>query len=217
MQIERRCLHMKRLWIPTAVAVFMLFFVSGCGKDDAMAPMAKEYSATMVSKSAGQTLTTKIYMKPNKFRTDTKMAGSSSIVRKDLNKIWTIMTAQKMYMEMQGVADEKAPQMAEEQVKGEVSRKKVGSETIDGHPATKYEVTAKTDDKTVRINQWWATDINFPIKTASADGSWSVEYRDIQIGSQPDSLFEIPSGYKKMTIPGMPAGMKINIPGINTK
>jgi hypothetical protein len=120
-------------------------------------------------------------------------------------------------MEMQGMSDEQALQMAEERVKGEVSRKKIGSETIDGHPATKYEVTAKTDDKTVQINQWWATDINFPIKTAAVDGSWSVEYRDIQIGSQPDSLFEIPSGYTKMTIPGMPAGMNIKIPGMGTK
>lgn len=56
---------MKRLWIPTAVAVFMLFILSGCGKDDATAPMAKEYSATMVSQSAGQTITMQIYMKPD--------------------------------------------------------------------------------------------------------------------------------------------------------
>lgn len=199
---------MKRLWIMTAVAVLMLVLVLGCGKDEAMAPMTQEYSATMVSKSAGQTITMQIYMKPDKFRTDTKMAGTSTIVRRDLNKVWTVMTAQKAYMEMPGMADAQT-QSVEDKVKGEVSRKKVGSETINGHPSTKYEVTTKADDKTVQIYQWWAADINFPVKTAAVDGSWSMEYKDIKIGNQPDSLFEIPSGYKKMTLPGMPGGFKI--------
>ena len=208
---------MKRLWLATAVAVFMLLWMMGCSKDETMAPMAKEYSATMVSKSAGQTITTQIYMKPDKFRTDTKMAGTSTIVRKDLNKAWTIMPSQKMYMEIQGMADAPSAQAVEDKVKGEVSRKKVGSETINGHPSTKYEVTAKSDGKTMQIYQWWATDISFPVKTAAVDGSWSMEYKDIKIGDQPDSLFEIPSGYKKMTLPGMPGGMNIKIPGMGAR
>lgn len=202
---------MKRSWIMTAAAVLVLSFLLGCGKDEAMAPMAKEYSATMVSQSAGQTITTQIYIKPDKFRTDTKMAGTSTIVRRDLNKIWTMMPAQKIYMEMQGTTDTQTPSV-EDKVKGEMSRKKVGSETINGHPSTKYEITTKADGKTVQIYQWWATDISFPVKTAAVDGSWSMEYRDIQIGSQPDSLFEIPAGYKKMTLPG---GMNMKIPGMD--
>jgi outer membrane lipoprotein-sorting protein len=208
---------MKRSWIMTAVAILMLFFMTGCGKDETMAPMAKEYSATMVSKSAGQTITTQIYMKPEKFRTDTKMAGTSTIVRRDLNKVWTIMPAQKIYMEMQQMADAPSTQAVEDKVKGEVSRKKVGSETINGHPSTKYEITTEADGKTMQIYQWWATDISFPVKTAAVDGSWSMEYRDIQIGSQPDSLFEIPAGYKKMTLPGMPGGMNVKIPGMGAR
>mgnify|MGYP001594689202 CR=1 FL=1 len=83
----------------------------------------------------------------------------------------------------------------------------MGSETIDGHPSTKYEVTAKVDDKTMTTYQWLATDINFPVKTAAVDGSWTVEYKDIMLGSQPDSLFELPAGYQKMSMPTMPPGM----------
>ncbi|HPA16080.1 MAG TPA: DUF4412 domain-containing protein, partial [Desulfobacterales bacterium] len=132
---------MKGSRIIMAMAIFMLLWMTGCGKDETMAPMAKEYSATMVSKSAEKTITTQIYMKPDKFRTDTKIAGTSTIVRKDLNKVWTLMPAQKVYMEMPGMADAPSTQTVEDKVKGEVSRKKVGSETIDGHPATKYEIT----------------------------------------------------------------------------
>jgi hypothetical protein len=75
----------------------MMLFVTGCGKDkeEAKTSMPKEFSATMVSASAGQTVTMKVYMKPDKFRTDAKMAGSSTIARKDLNKAWTIITSQK--------------------------------------------------------------------------------------------------------------------------
>ena len=43
-------------------------------------------------------------------------------------------------------------------------------------------------------------------KTAAVDGSFTQEYKNIKIGGQPDSLFEVPAGYKKMTMPGVPPG-----------
>ena len=55
--------------------------------------------------------------------------------------------------------------------------------------------------------QWIATDINFPVKTASVDGSWTTEYKNIKMGGQPDDLFEVPDGYQKSTMPNMPKGM----------
>ena len=210
---------MKRSWIVVVMAFFVLVVGYGKGNGDGKAvksAMTQELSATIVSTSAGQTTTMKVYMKPDKYRTDHEAAGSSTIVRRDLNKVWMIMKGQKAYMEMPGGTDEQI-KTAEEKVKGEVSRKKVGSETIDGHPSIKYEVTAKVDANVVQTYQWWATDLNFPVKTAAINGSWTMEYRNIKLGKQADSLFEVPSGYKKMTIPGMPAGMKIKVPGMNAK
>jgi hypothetical protein len=49
-----------------------------------------------------------------------------------------------------------------------------------------------------------ATDINFPIKMAAIDGSWSIEYKNIKTLAA-DNLFDLPAGYKKMSIPAMPA------------
>lgn len=219
---------MKRWWILMMAASLVFFLVAGCGKGkeegktekaqekSAKAAMPRELSATLVSTSGGQTMTSKIYMKPDKFRTDSEAAGSSTIVRKDLNKVWMIMPSQKTYMEMPGVMDESI-QTAEEKVKGEISRKEVGSEPVDGHPSTKYEVTARVDGSEVRMYQWWATDISFPVRTAAIDGSWVMEYRDIRTGSQPDSLFEVPAGFKKMNLPGLPEGMKGKIPGMGAK
>ena len=206
---------MKRILI-VVTAVFVALTIFGCskGKEEGKAEKAKaeaitakmpqEMSTTIVSTSGGRTNKSKLNMKADKMRMESEMAGGTyTIVRRDLKKVWMVMPATKSYMEMSEGKKEDVP-IPEEKVKGEVSRKSVGSETIDGHPCTKYEVTAKMDDKTMTSYQWWATDINFPVKAAAVDNSWSVEYKDIKFGPQPDNLFELPAAYQKMSIPTMP-------------
>jgi hypothetical protein len=194
------------------LALLVVLFIAGYSISEVTAApktgMALEFSATMVSTGSGHTATSKMYAKSGKYRSE--LGGSSgmyTIVRPDLNKVWTVMAVNKSYMEMTIKKDQES-KLPSEKVKGEVSRKVVGTETIDGHPTTKYEVTTKMDDKTMTSYQWWAKDINFPIKSAAVDGSWTVTYKDIKIGNQPDSLFELPAGYTKMTMPAMP-----NMPG----
>ena len=168
--------------------------------------MPQEMSTTVVSSVGGHAGKAKLYMKADRMRMESDAAaGAYTIVRRDLKKMWMVMPSTQSYMEMAEVKED-VP-VPEEKVKGEVSRKVVGSDTVDGHPCTKYEVTAKVGEKAVTSYQWWATDINFPIKAAALDGSWNVEYKDIKIGSQPDSLFELPAGYQKMSMPTMPPGM----------
>jgi hypothetical protein len=208
---------MKRILI-IVLAVLVALTILGCGKgkeegkaekakgETITAKMLQEMSTTVVSTFGGRANKAKLYMKADKMRMESDAAaGSYTIVRRDLKKMWMVMPSTKSYMEM-AEAKEDVP-VPEEKVKGEVGRKVVGSETVDGHPCTKYEVTAKIGEKTVTSYQWWATDINFPIKAAALDGSWNVEYRDIKIGSQPDSLFELPAGYQKMSMPTMPPGV----------
>ena len=115
--------------------------------------------------------------------------------------MWIVMPDKKSFMEMP--FDPKQKPRIEERQAGEVSRKLIGSENIDGHPTQKYEVTIREGTKTEKLYQWMATDIHFPIKAAAIDGSWSVEYKDIKT-SVPDTLFEVPAGYQKMSLPTMP-------------
>jgi len=200
------------------LALTVALFVTGCGKDGGKAVQgekakeekavakAQEMSATIVNNAGGRSATSKFYMKNDKVRMETEMGGGMyTIVRKDLKKVWMVMPPSKSYMEIE--ESKEAQKLPEEKVKGEVSRKEVGKEVIDGHPTIKYEVTAKVEDKVTTTYQWMATDINFPVKMAAVDGSWSVEYKDIKIGGQPDSLFELPEGYKKTAMPAMPKGM----------
>lgn len=173
----------------------------------ATAVHAAEFSADAVHKFEGaREKVTKMYMGKNKIRNEGMGEGNYMIVRMDLKKSWVVMPSKKAYMEMKANL-QNIPQ-TEEKVKGEISRKLVGSESVNGHPTKKYEVTYKDGTKTIRSYQWIATDLNFPIRMADANGKWVTEYRNIKTGSQPDSLFEIPAGYKKLSIPGM-SGMKM--------
>ncbi len=165
---------------------------------------ALEFSAdTITTHKDGQKMSGKIYYKADKFRMDMKSPQDmSTIMRRDKSVTWSVMHQQKMYMEMPFQKKDKP--MVEGKLEGEVERKQVGTEVIDGHPTKKYLVTYKSGTTQSQIYQWMATDINFPVKTAAVDGSWTQEYKNIRMGSQPDNLFEVPAGYKKMQMPQMP-------------
>ncbi len=163
---------------------------------------ALDFSADIVMTTAGQTNTSKVFVKDTKMRMEQKGQPMYTIMRGDKNVAWMVMIDQKAYMESRN--DPAQRPATEEKVRGEVSRKLVGNDTVDGRTAKKYEVTYKDGERTSKMYQWIAPDIKFPIKTAAIDGSWTMEYRNIKMGSQPDSLFEVPAGYKKMTMPAIP-------------
>lgn len=163
---------------------------------------AVDFSADMVMTSAGHTNTSKIFVKDKKVRMEQQGHPMYTIVRGDKDVSWMVMTDQKAYMESR--TDPAQRPATEEKVRGEVSRKLIGNGTVDGRAAKKYEVTYKDGERTSKMYQWMASDIKFPVKTAAIDGSWTVEYRNIKMGGQPDSLFEVPAGYKKMAMPSMP-------------
>jgi hypothetical protein len=178
--------------------MLVVFCVAGVAR-------AMEFSADAVMSSKERTSTSKMYIKDKKIRTEPEGIPHYSIMRGDKNVVWMVMPSEKAFMEMK--PDPSKKPKVDEKVQGEVSRKLVGSETVGGHPTQKYLVTYTVDGKTDKMYQWMATDMKFPIKSAAFDGSWTMEYKNIKMGGQPDSLFEIPSGYKKMDMPAMPPGM----------
>jgi len=75
---------------------------------------------------------------------------------------------------------------------------KVGSETVNGRSTVKYEGTNAKGGSTTF---WIDPKLRFPVKWQA--GNNGGELRNIQEGSQPSSLFEIPAGYKKFEMPNM--------------
>ena len=162
---------MKKAVLVSAVAVLTICFAAGA--------WAIEFSADVVSTHGGNTVTSKMFIKDKKVRMEGHGQQGYTIMRGDKDVVWMVMPAQKSYMEMK--PDPARKPKVDEKVQGEVSRKLIGSETIDNHPTQKYEVTYTTKGRSEKMYQWMATDIKFPIKTAAIDGSWTTEYKNIKI------------------------------------
>ncbi len=167
---------------------------------------AVEFSATMITKAEGKEIPGKVYIKGDKMRNEIQAAGHPviNIIRPDKKLVWIIMPQQKAYMEMplNQKMQQKMMSLTENQ---KAKMKKVGSETINGYTCEKYETTMNHQGKSTKMYTWIATDLGVPIKVVAADGSFSMEYKDIKPGGVADSQFEAPQGYKKMKMPfGMP-------------
>jgi hypothetical protein len=75
---------------------------------------------------------------------------------------------------------------------------KIGSDTVNGRSAIKYEGTNANGDSGTF---WIDPKIAFPIKWQGKNSSG--ELRNIVEGSQPASLFEVPAGYNKLDMGSM--------------
>lgn len=169
-----------------------------------------EFSADFVMKSGGMSSSGKIFFAQDKFRMDMNAPQKvTTIVQLDKKEVINIMHEQKMYMIMP--FDTQNNPKVEEKLEGEIERKKLGTEVIDGHPTTKYLVICNIDNKRQEFYQWFADNIKLPLKIEAQDGSWLQEFKNVKTGKIPDSVFEIPAGYKKLEIPGN-FGSGINLP-----
>jgi hypothetical protein len=74
---------------------------------------------------------------------------------------------------------------------------KVGNQTVNGRSTVEYEGTRANGDVS---HVWIDPKLRFPVKWDGKDAGG--ELRNIQEGSQPASLFEIPAGFTKMEMPG---------------
>ncbi|HQO37571.1 MAG TPA: DUF4412 domain-containing protein [Candidatus Omnitrophota bacterium] len=186
-------MRMKAIMFFVCAAVFL---------GQAAAVRAAEFSADMVNTAGGRTFQGKIYMGGNKVRMET--AEGVTITRMDKKVVWILMPQDKMYME-QAFDRSKAPQTSEK-VEGEVERKKIGTESINGRQTDKYEIVYMADNKKETMFQWILPEIKMPVKMmVPGKNGWSMEYKNLKTGKQPDPLFEVPAGYEKfsMQMPSM--------------
>ncbi len=173
----------------------------------AVGPEFTNFSADIVTTSHGSTHTSKMYRKDGKSRME--MIGGKkemiTISRPDKQVTWMLMPESKTYMEMSSNMQKKdiTSRLNDPSVKSEKTF--IGNDTVDGHPAKKYHVTVILDGKKEASGFIWeATDMNnFPVKHQSEDGETTTIWKNIKTGDVSDSLFEIPAGYKKMSMPGM--------------
>jgi hypothetical protein len=186
----------------TGVAVILsLVFFFG------MSWAAEDFSADFISKSSdprdmpGQG---KIYMKGNRMRIES--SGAATIANPDQGVLWIIMEKQRMYMEQP--LQNAGGRMQEWNSSMENAAKKVGTETVSGLKCTKYEL----ESGGYKVTHWISKKISFPVKTEDSNGYMLL--KNIKFGNVPGSLFEIPPGYQKFSMPAMGGGMPGGMPGM---
>jgi hypothetical protein len=156
---------------------------------------AQDFSADVVQKTKEFSAQGKIFTSGDKTRMEVPQA--TTIIRRDKNIMWVLMPAQNMYME-QPIRTNNIV-VAREKMPGEIERVSMGQESIDGQMTTKYRITYSEGGTKTTIYQWFSSGLPIPVKTMTEDGSWTMEYKNIKTGKQPDSLFEIPAGFKKFS------------------
>ncbi|MCU0573004.1 MAG: DUF4412 domain-containing protein [Syntrophobacteraceae bacterium] len=161
--------------------------------------MAADFSADFSVKTTGEDeVKGKIFVKGNKIRQEVTEEGDTQIliIRPDKNVTWMITPDEKMYMEIPYESESQSvePWSAEK----EKGAKYLGEETVNGHPAKKYETVEEGE----KVSYWISKKLNFPVKIQDSESV--MEYRNIKEGSVADSQFDVPSGYEKMTMPVMP-------------
>ena len=166
------------------------------------AALATEFSADMVMKSPdGETMAGKVFVKAGKIRQEFDNDGEKmvTILRPDKKLSWILMVEEKAYMEMKMKPSAEDPTLVEKA--DPVKVKRLGNETVNGFVCEKIQVT---EGSTV-ITQWLSKELGWPLKgeVKTPEGVSTHEYRNIRKGNVADSLFELPSGYQKMVLPGM--------------
>jgi len=176
-----------------------------------------EFSAEIVDNQKGDAAQAKIYFGKDKLRFESAKkdprAGGAFIVNLATQTSTVLMDQQHMYMEMPAqmanqrmtydffrvgdVENACSEWLAQARNKGGTCHK-VGNETVDGRSTVKYEGT-NANGETGMV--WIDPKLRFPVKWQGKNGGG--ELRNIQEGSQPASLFEVPAGYSKFDMGSM--------------
>lgn len=170
-----------------------------CGLLFAGSPVwALEFTADRITKVDGRTGKAVVYYRDDRWRIEHHAMGpvSVSIVRKDKQVVWLLLSRMKHFKTMPYSAEQDL--MVTETLTGEISREQIGTETREGHPTILYEVTTKQGELIESYYQWVATDLHFPMKLAKKNGSWIVEYHHVKMRSVPDSLFNLPVNFQPL-------------------
>lgn len=164
--------------------------------------MSFEMVSTMTGKNGSMTSNGKLYMSNGKVRMEMETAGMKMItISKTPGEVYMYNPTEKTAMKI--TTPQQSAELPNEWAKadGDISGLKVmGEEKKDGFDC--LVVTTTTGDN---AKMWIRKDIGMPVRTemTTTDGNVVVEYKNYNIGAQPDNLFEIPADTQITTMPNM--------------
>lgn len=195
------------LRMQTLVVVFASGLLSFVVPAVAMEQTKAEYSADSYIETSDGVMEGTVNVAPDKERREYLMDGEKSIMimRHDKKVVWVLMPEDEMYTEMKFNKGGRKDDLSSYKIE----QTKVGPETVNGIMTTKSKVimTGPNGDKFGGF--WWTTKEGIVVKmdtTSVTKGSkdrLKTELKNLKIGKQKASLFEIPAGYSSMAM-GMP-------------
>jgi hypothetical protein len=202
--------------IITSAAAMWLLCATGSASAAVELDFAKpdiEYQATRILEAPQGTMRQKFYYELEKNRTEMDMGGQqvATITREDLGVIWMVL-GNNMYMETSMADIEKYAENTEgsPDAMEVVEYSKLGEETIDGYKTTKYKVITRDPDGDQMTGFFWLTEEKIAVRMEmdfEMEGEQTnvvIRLEDIEIGALEDSLFEVPAGYTKIEMGGIP-------------
>ncbi len=194
---------MLRLKFSAALAAGVLVLLS---PGHAFEESDASYSATRVIESKEGSVVMRVFHRPNMERVELSADGQTmtTLVRWDRNQAIQLIPGANLYME---IPLDRSQMYGSKDVQM-VTRERIGEETVNGHRSTKYKAIYESPDGGRGEGLFWFTTEEIPIKMDAVveqngrSDRVKMELRDLEIADQPDHLFEIPSGYSKMAMPG---------------
>lgn len=167
------------------------------------------YSAWRHVETGGRSMEMREYHAPGMQRLEMNAQGQDMVMihRNDTGESWMIMPQMQAYM--QTSAERVAQSSGDVEI---VERTRVGRERVNGYDTIKYKAVFRDPQGQEGSGYFWLTEQHgIPIRTdmmqQTPHGKQRVymELTDLQVGSQPASLFEVPDGYR--ALPGGMMGM----------
>lgn len=159
---------------------------------------AANFYAEVESKHGKKVTKSKIYVRGDRVRQESKAAGREriTIIRGDLKVTWQLYPDKKEYREVKG-AKLYAPDPEDLKKFSEV--KELGKEMVAGYLCTKTLYIPK-EEGGARITIWMSIALKWPLKVEVAlpGNSLVSEYKKIKPMTPGKEMFELPPDYKPM-------------------
>ncbi|MEH6611244.1 MAG: hypothetical protein V7696_17870 [Halioglobus sp.] len=165
------------------------------------------YDGTRLMQLQGSEFTATERRAPGKMYSEVKLEGMTTgvILREDLKKSYILMPSMGLYMEetLEGGMLQASNGMKFKKIE------KVGSETVNGHPSTKFN-TEFEDNEGSGVGVIWITDSGVPMKmdmtysnSKFKGQTISMQFTELNLRAQDPKYFELPPGLKPMSMGGL--------------
>lgn len=155
-----------------------------------------QFVADQVTQSGGHIHHGNLYYRDDMWRIEHNDPSSIevTIVRKDRGLMWLLMGRTKQFVTVP--FDGSMGITLERSFAHEIGRETIGTEVLDGHPTTLYQITVQEGEETLVYYQWWAEDLQLPLRIARKDGAWIVQYKNVKLRSLSPHFFDLPLNYR---------------------